>query len=129
MKLILRIALVALVLFAACAPMGCEVAPQPWPVVPVPPVPVPPTPTPPEPVDPVEPPAPATTYPRSTFEQVKVGDPASVLEGLPAAPRVVVVEPGWEIHAWPLDDERPAGGHVYWEIHVRGGVVTTSTVW
>jgi len=103
---------------------GCvQYDPGPWPT-PVPPVPVPPDPGP--VVPPPTPPVPDVQVPRSTFDTVEVGDPAETLSELPAPERIVTDQDGTRIHVWALDEPRPEGGWVRWEVHVRGDKIVAS---
>jgi hypothetical protein len=100
---------------------GCVVPPAPPPIPPVPP--------PPEPVEPVEPPEPSGLT-RESFAHVEVGDPISeALTGLPPANRTTITDGGKTIYAWRLDEQRPSGGYVWWEIHELDKTVTFSGAW
>ena len=100
-----------LVLFVA----GCSPAPF------IPPTPPPVPPGPPEP--PPEPPL-VQTWPRSTFDDVKPGEALS--ESLPPPERIVRTDGEKEIWVWVLDEKRPDGGQVRWEVHIVEGLVTYS---
>lgn len=93
-------------------------------VVPVPP-PVPPTPVPPEPPPP---PDPGSTVSREVFSDVEIGGPASQIEALPEWSKKTTVGDRI-IYSWTLDEPRPGGGHVRWEVHVEGGEVIASFPW
>ena len=99
------------------------------PYYPVPPAPPPPIPVPPDPVDPPTPPEPTTGVPRSTFDAVAIGDPEAVLVDLPAPWRMVRTDGGKTIWVWELDEVRPGGGPILWEVHVVGGLVVASFAW
>ena len=82
------------------------------------PVPIPPTPI----------PVPSNFVERATIESIKVGDPASVVDALPAPDRQTTVG-DITIRSWVLNEARPDGGYVRYEIQTRGGVVVTSIDW
>lgn len=94
----------------------------PEPYLPIPPAPPPPTPVP-------TPPAPSAVVPRSTFESIKVGDDSAELEALPSPIRKVPTDGGKTIWLWALDESRPGGGSIWWEVHEAGGKVVASFPW
>ena len=125
------VALLAGVLAAASC-WGCVVTPVPQPI-PVP-QPNPPEPPQPQPIPIPDPPNPQPPQPtgltRATFAGIEVGGPASQLDALPAPDRVVrVPEDGREVRSWVLDEPRPDGGSVRWEVHVRKNLVIASFAW
>jgi hypothetical protein len=84
-----------------------------------------PVPLPPGPVV-VEPPQPEPQQPgvrAVAFQAFKAGDAATALEGLPEPERKTPREGGGEIWSWRLEDRRPDGGQVRWEIHIKGGFI------
>lgn len=99
------------------------------PYYPVPPAPPPPIPVPPDPVDPPVPPEPTATVPRTIFDDLKVGDDASVLGGLPPPERTVNTDGGKTIWVWVLDEQRPDGSSIRWEVHVVDGKIVASFAW
>lgn len=94
---------------------GC-VAPYVW----EPPVPPQPTPNP--------TPEPTKGLTRASFDAVTVGAQADVLNDLPPADASVNVG-GRQILSWDLNEARPTGGYVQWEVHIEGGEIVASHAW
>lgn len=60
------------------------------------------------------------------MEAIQVGDAVESLSGLPA-PMDRVTVGAKVIWVWKLDEQRPTGGDLYWEVHVMDGKVVLST--
>lgn len=101
---------------------GCTlpIVPGPVPVPPAPPVPPGPPSPPPEPQP--------TGLTRATFADVAVGADAVVLDSLPR-PLRKVTDYGRTLYVWRLDEARPDGGFVNWQIQVVDGKVVASFAW
>jgi len=91
-----------------------------------------------DPLPPAPPPIPPTPPPvpepsgleRATFEAVEVGMKTDeVLASLPAPHRETTMSSGKTIYAWRLDEQRPSGGSVWWEVHSVSGTVTETLAW
>jgi hypothetical protein len=115
-----RLACFLLVLVLA----GCTLpfVPGPIPVPPTPPVPPGP------PAPPPEPQPQPTGLTRASFADVVVGASPSVLDALPA-PYRKVNDYGRTVYVWRLDEARPEGGTVNWQVHVADGKVVASFAW
>ena len=120
----MRLAAISILLMIVVG--GCYADPY----LPLPPAP-PPVPVPPDPTPPTPPPTPQDTVSRTIFDDLKVGDDAAELGGLPSPSRPPVpTDGGKTIYLWTLDEFRMDGvTPILYEVHVVDGKITFSGGW
>ena len=91
--------------------------------LPIPPIPVPPSPGPVDPTPPPSPIPPPGAVSRGLFDGIAVGMTADTIPSLPEPAYAATLADGTWIRGWTLDESRPGGGWVAWEVHVRAGIV------